>query len=518
LGCSGRLGSPRDLEVPGLWTQRRGECAELDDGKEAAAGATKRSHRSSRQRQWAADNEWSPSGQSFEFRNCTAVDRPFVLARYGQRARHFGSSLLVNAVEGRVSFLCATGARAKRRLVERLSKFSADAPLLVLTQYHPYHAGGGLVILRSLVEAGDRDRLLWVTTAPQREIDDSYPPVMSLRNSTVGRRWPQRLAPLLDATIFPKSMARELLDIARQKNAKALWVVAHGSELPITVELLQLCRDAHLPMHVTVHDDPAFAVAAMSKKLRPLVGRTDRQFGRVLRAARSVDVIGKGMQSRYRERYGIDSEVAHRALDTVVDQRPNLDRRAVGLSVGILGNTYRYQQLPVLAEAVRLAAMRVGAKGRVIVYGQSFGDRLRAEVDGKIDVVVRGHVDEATAANQLSRDALVLYLNYPFTAAEKVLRETSFPTKLSTYVLCARPILVHAPPHSSTSELQLDEPAYARNWTDMNPARGADALSALWNAPDVESSFYLAAERTRRKYFDPEQNRATIARLLNNLI
>jgi len=155
-----------------------------------------------------------------------AVDRPPIFARGSQRARHFGSSF-VEVGGGRFRFLYATDARAKRKLVERLSKFSADAPLLVLTQYHPYHAGGGLVILRSLVEPADRGRLLWVTTAPQREIDQTYPPVMSLRNSTVGRRLPQRLAPLLDATIFPRRMAQELLDIARQKNAKALWVVAH---------------------------------------------------------------------------------------------------------------------------------------------------------------------------------------------------------------------------------------------------------------------------------------------------
>ena len=419
---------------------------------------------------------------------------------------------------GRCKFLCAVHARAKRKLVERLSKFTVEAPLLVLTEYHPYHAGGGLVILRTLIEAGDRDRLLWVTTAPQREIDRTYPPVISLRKGTVGRRWPKRIAPVLDSTVLSRGMARELLGIARQKNAKALWIIAHGSEVPISIELLRLCREARLPMHVTVHDDPAFAVAAMSKKLRLLVGRTERQFAEVLRAARSVDVIGKGMQDRYRQRYGVDSEITHRALDSAVEQRPNLDRRAVGLSVGVLGNTYRYQQLPVLAEAVRLAALRVGAKGRIIVYGQSFGDRLRAEVDGKIDVVVRGHVDEATAAAQLSREALVLYLNYPFTAAERVLRETSFPTKLSTYILCARPLLVHAPPNSSTSSLHREEPAYARSWSDMSPATGAAVLADLWNAPGIEESFHVAAERTRLRYFDPERNRSTIARLLNNLI
>ncbi len=185
------------------------------------------------------------------------------------------------------------------------------------------------------------------------------------------------------------------------------------------------------------------------------------------------------MQQRYRQRYGVASEITHRALEGVIEQIPRLDRQAVGLSVGILGNAYRYQQLPVLAEAVRLAASRAGVTGRLIVYGQSFGDRLRKETHGKIDVVVRGHVDERTAAAQLSREALALYLNYPFTAAEKVLRETSFPTKLSTYLLCARPILVHAPPNSTTSELSTDEPAFARGWTDLNPESGAHALSSL---------------------------------------
>jgi hypothetical protein len=403
-------------------------------------------------------------------------------------------------------------------IVERISKFSAEAPLLVLTEHHPYHSGGGTVILRTLINAGDRNRLLWVTTAPPRDLDASYPPVISLRKGTAGRRLPATLAPLLDSTIFAKSMAHELLDIARQKGAKALWLVAHGSVVPITFELLRMSGDHRLPMHVTVHDDPAFAVAAMSRKLRPLVGRIDRQFAAVLAAARGVDVIGKGMRKRYRERYHVDAEVTHRALDGVIEPAARVDRDAVGLSVGILGNTYRYDQLPVLAEAVSLAASRVGAKGRVIVYGQSFGDRLRTDVAGRIDVVARGHVDEATAVAQLRNEALLLYLNYPFTPGERVLRETSFPTKLSTYLRCARPILVHAPPNSSTSDLCLDEPAFARSWTDMNPASGADALVDFWNAPGIDESFHAAAERTRLKYFNPDHNRSTIARLLNNLV
>ena len=130
---------------------------------------------------------------------------------------------------------------------------------------------------------------------------------------------------------------------------------------------------------------------------------------------------------------------------------------------------------------------------------------------------MRGHVDEATAVAQLTGDALLLYLNYPFTSGERVLRETSFPTKLSTYIRCARPILVHAPPNSSTSDLGTDEPAFVRSWTDMNPATGADALCDLWNAPNVEESFHAAAERIRLKYFNPAHKRSTIARLLNNL-
>lgn len=402
--------------------------------------------------------------------------------------------------------------------MERLTRFTADAPLLVLTQYHPYHAGGGSVILRTLIEKEDRHRLRWVTTAAPRAVDESYPPVTSLSKSTVARGLPERLAPLLDSTLFARGMARELLEIAKRTNAKALWTIAHGSEIPISLNFLRLSGARTLPLHVTVHDDPAFAVAAMSKKLRPLVGRTERQLATLLRAARSVDVIGRGMQRRYRKRYGIDAEITHRALEGSPERPPALDRRSVGLSVGILGNTYRYEQLPLLAEAVRIAASRVGARGRVIVYGQSFGDRLRAEVSGKVDVVVRGHVAEAAAVAQLSREALVLYLNYPFSEAERVLRETSFPTKLSTYVLCGRPVLVHAPANSSTSDLCHEEPTFARAWTDMAPTSGAEALLAFWNFAGIEQSFYAAAERIRSTYFDAERNRATMARLLNNLI
>src|SRR5205807_6488618 len=47
-----------------------------------------------------------------------------------------------------------------------LSAFSPDRPLLLLSDFSPEMAGGGAVILNSLLTAEDRERIVWVTLSP----------------------------------------------------------------------------------------------------------------------------------------------------------------------------------------------------------------------------------------------------------------------------------------------------------------------------------------------------------------
>ena len=98
----------------------------------------------------------------------------------------------------------------------------------------------------------------------------------------------------------------------RPAGARAFWVVMHYAGVSIAA---RLARAERLPLHLTVHDDPAFGVALRSKRYLALVPWIERDFAFAMRRASSVDVIGRGMAERYRRRYGVESTIVHRALD-----------------------------------------------------------------------------------------------------------------------------------------------------------------------------------------------------------
>ena len=55
-----------------------------------------------------------------------------------------------------------------------LSAFGPDRPLLLLSDFSPETAGGGAVIIKSLLTPEDRERIVWLTLSPlKRQADDS---------------------------------------------------------------------------------------------------------------------------------------------------------------------------------------------------------------------------------------------------------------------------------------------------------------------------------------------------------
>ena len=116
------------------------------------------------------------------------------------------------------------------------------------------------------------------------------------------------------------------------------------------------------------------------------------------------------------------------------------------------------------------------------------------------------------------RGCFALYLNYPFGLRDRVLRRTSFPTKLSTYVQAARPLLMNVPADSSVTPLADDPgPEYAAHWADTSPETGADALVTLWERAGSGGSRHDDAEAVRLRYFDAGRNRAALASALDAL-
>jgi len=133
-----------------------------------------------------------------------------------------------------------------------------------------------------------------------------------------------------------------------------------------------------------------------------------------------------------------------------------------------------------------------------------------------MEIEVAGHLDESEAIERLRR-CFALYLNYPFGWRDRVLRRTSFPTKFSTYICAARPILVHAPPDSTISGLADAGNGYAHAWLSRDPRDGARRLRDLWTSSVAPERLAESAEGVRRQYFSPEQNRPAMRLILRSL-
>lgn len=381
-----------------------------------------------------------------------------------------------------------------------LTAFSSRR-LILLTDFPPDAQGGGAVILRSLLTPEDRERILWVTLASVNGAGGES--VLSLAPSR-----PRSL--LQDATTRIGALRRGVQIAVEASGATAVWVVAHGAAVRIAPALIA----AGLPVHVSVHDDPAWAYAILTRRYFALAPLFARDLAQSLRGAQSVDVVSEPMVRRYRAKHGIEAAIVHRGLSAHVQPAPAYDRR-IGLSVAVLGSTYGLREIGALLQGLALVGSQEQIPTSLTVIGTADGARLKRLCPPSVALEVTGHVAESDGLERL-REACLLYLCYPFSRRGRVLRTTSFPTKLSTYLMAARPLLLHMPIDSSVAFL-ADTSRYATLWPSLAPAEGSKILGSVWRDHLTHETFHDAAERLRSVHFDLARNRAVLFGLLNSL-
>lgn len=390
-------------------------------------------------------------------------------------------------------------------------RYTRDSPVLLYTDFAPDAGGGGNVIINSLLTTEERRAVIRVSPVPPADPaalgDQPYVTLKQGSSTRSGvRSW------LRDMVQYGGVLADEVAALAKERNAGHVWIVLHMSGVPIAA---RLATRHGLAFHATVHDDPPYAIALRSKQAIAFTPWVAWAFARALRAAVTVDTISAPMAARYSRRYGVKSVVVHRGLAGPLTPRARFARKEGELTVGVLGNVYHYAQLPKLVQAVGLAAADVGVPGKVVVLGQGYGDRLRVDsLASGVNVEVLGHVPESEAVERLS-GCLALYLNYPFGWRDRVLRQTSLPVKLSTYLLATRPILFHGPVGTSIEGPIAVSDGLIRHWPNCDPATGAAVLSRLWADPAADAP--VGGEAVRARFYDYDTNRRNLIEALNRV-
>ncbi|MFZ0676558.1 hypothetical protein [Candidatus Binatus sp.] len=241
--------------------------------------------------------------------------------------------------------------------------------------------------------------------------------------------------------LWLQGTSRRIREIAAQMDADLYWIVAMNEGVLVGLELSASGK----PVHLTVHDDPV-SVFQRSNRYRHLSPLMSNSFSRLLRSARSVDVISHGMRDFYLERFGIESLVVYRYVPGL----PRFKDHVIGkdvLRIGHIGITYNASQFREFVEGLRAHGRRLGVPVKLVKIGRS-REFEKVQEDHPDLVEDLGELPEKAAIEELSK-CNFLYSMYPDLPRFEVFRKTSQPMKLSTYIQAQRPIFAHTPEDST---------------------------------------------------------------------
>lgn len=308
--------------------------------------------------------------------------------------------------------------------------------------------GGGAVILRNLLRQLEGVQVQWFYTAPTTADLPGTTRIAGLPvNGSV-------LGDLVDFyRLWSGGRKKDLMEMAKPilaASADVHWVVAHGVGIALG-NLLKNLRP-EIPLHVTVHDDPEHTVLKRSRRYRYFSWLVESPMRELMVNANSVDVISGLMQSYYRKKLGIESEVVHVCVDKLARMTPFIGKNNE-LHVGHIGSIYSYSQFANFLRGADVYCRKNGLNLVMkLIGGQSWpAERFARKLSAGASVSLLGEMEEKEAIAQLSGCDFV-YAAYPFGHALRVFRQTSLPTKLSTYIQAQRPIFAHTPMDSTLAD------------------------------------------------------------------
>jgi hypothetical protein len=310
--------------------------------------------------------------------------------------------------------------------------------IALFTPFSP-DIGGGAIQLKSLLPHLRDFEINWYYLASAKAVSQ---PGTWLGPQLMGG--PLRQDLIQSARLWALRMSSRLREIVASMDADLYWVVAMNEGVLVALELIESGK----PVHLTVHDDP-ISVFQRSVRYRLLAPFMSSVFARVLKSARSVDVISCGMREFYRKKFGIPALVVYRYVEAL----PRIEGRVAAddvLRIGHIGTIYHAGEFREFVEALLAYGRRVGVSIRLLKIGRSREfEKVQREHPNLAEDL--GDVSESLAIEHLSR-CNFLYCMYPGGPRFEVFRKTSQPMKLSTYIQAQRPIFAHTPEDSTLAD------------------------------------------------------------------
>jgi glycosyltransferase involved in cell wall biosynthesis len=317
--------------------------------------------------------------------------------------------------------------------------------VLLITTFLP-DVGGGSVILRSLISPLKDEGIdvKWLYITKKKAVN--FPGAKWLGEGLMGGEFIKDIinSGLLWHGVKTKQFKR-IIDKIISLKADAYWVVGHSDGILVAKEIAQRIN---IPVHLTIHDDLVGGWFGRTRRYRWLLNPARKLFAETMHSVSSVDVVSESMHRYYQKMLGADSVVVHRYLSSL----PKLEPKPIEpstLVVGHIGSIYSANEFRLFCQALENYGQQKGLCVKFIVIG---ADRRFLPTDFSQLIVDIPEQDENEAIVELSQ-CHFLYAMYPFGRAFSVFRQTSLPTKVTTYLQVQRPILAHTPSDSTLAEI-----------------------------------------------------------------
>lgn len=392
-----------------------------------------------------------------------------------------------------------------------------DVHLITITGHPPSTDGSGN-ILYNLLQAFVPKNLTVVTNGEVVEklsaqnkslklLDAPHLLVKPWRSNVRGlRRLLYKLSPVSNfLQIFPVTI-KICRQVSKRTAILALpWAGELGAELFIAAYLAHLITKA--PLIIYEHDDWKESSKKYSKWIERALERIFHR--RIVKTASCVWTISQHMAEEFQKRYVVRTQVMPNSVDIkkftccqAADMSISRNRRIV-----FTGAVYG-SQVGAIRNVLQAIQSNSDIKYTLVMYTNVTAEYLATQkISGDCLEVKKPVPVECMPETLILAD--ILLLPFSFDEDEKTIVSTSLPTKTADYLASGVPILVHAPPYATISQLAREE-----GWAEVVDSTSQDELRKTLNrlAEDTdlrqrlhEKALYIAYQRhdieTRRVEF-----------------
>lgn len=291
---------------------------------------------------------------------------------------------------------------------------------------------------------------------------------------------------------IPASIA----SVAAEFRAEAILSISHVSAW---LGAWQLSTRLGIPLHLIAHDDLVY------EDRFPEWARAwaRRKFARAYRAATGRFCISEAMAETYQERFGVPASVIYPTSAPSAGSSevcPQVGRTTDTLTFAYGGSVNTPAQVDQIVTFARIA----GAQGhRLIVYTPQH-EAIRSVAADIPSLEVCEPIHSADLRRRLMSEADCLLLPQSLDQAERGLVATAFPTKWADYSTMGLPVIVWAPPWSSSARFIDRHPGCAALVSTSDPADVDRALARMVASPEHRLVLARTLMEVGRKAFSPE--------------